>query len=243
MPRPSDLVQIRGPVFRGDSAVFDDEEAAAAVAAEEEAEEEEEGVFEIPCAAHLTRGDRSIHLNCLYYSSSATLFTDNRECADETVKMADETDRVSSVGITMQDVIFCAEESGDNKETVEGEGEDVRDDNGNAFLVLHVNRGLGASARLYCKKIPNSRNGLMDGFVESLGLYKWRRETSGGVNVVGRRSQKVTVLVRDKKTRMRPISKVPVTMEGYHAQGIRKDRPMGRPRLLGGNRKCHEASE
>lgn len=32
-------------------------------------------------------------------------------------------------------------------------GEDKRDDNGIPFLVLHVQEGLGGSARLYCKKV------------------------------------------------------------------------------------------
>lgn len=92
--------------------------------------------------------------------------------------MADEAYRVSSVGITMQDAIFSEEER--EEEIVEG-GEDVRDDNGNPFLVLHVNRGLGAAARLYCKKLPSSQNGLTNGFFEELGLDKrWRDGRYGG---------------------------------------------------------------
>ena len=155
MPGPSDIVQIIGPVSRSNAAISGDEEAA-------EEEDDDDDRFEIACAAHLTWGGRSIYLNCLYYSSSATLFADSGECVDKTAKMADEPDRVSSVGITMQNIIFSAEERAVD-EMVEG-GEDVRDDNGNPFLVLHVNRGLGASARLYCKKIPNSRNAVRDGF-------------------------------------------------------------------------------
>ena len=168
MPGPSDIVQIIGPVSRSNAAISGDEEAA------EEEDDDDDDRFEIACAAHLTWGGRSIYLNCLYYSSSATLFADIGECAEKTAKMADEPDGVSSVGITMQNIIFSAEERAVD-EMVEG-GEDVRDDNGNPFLVLHVNRGLGASARLYCKKISNSRNALRDGFFESLGLDKRRRD-------------------------------------------------------------------
>lgn len=155
---------------RSNAAICGDGEAAE--------EEDDDDCFEIPCAAHLTWGGRSIYLNCLYYSSSATLFADIGDCSDKTAKMADEAYRVSSVGITMQDAIFSEKET--EEEIVEG-GEDVRDDNGNPFLVLHVNRGLGASARLYCKRLPSSQNGLTDGFLQELGLDKrWRDGRYGG---------------------------------------------------------------
>ena len=147
MPSPSDFVQITGPVSR---AVSDAEEAAAA-----EEEEEEDGL-RIRCAAHFSWGDWSVSLSCLYHSPTA-IFTDAGECADATVNAADKADRANGVSITMQDAIFSQEKTAD--ETV-GE-EDMRDDNGNPFMVLHVNNWLGRSARLYCKKVFHSQIGLM----------------------------------------------------------------------------------
>ena len=142
MPSPSDFVQITGPVSRGSDAVSD---------AEEEEEEEEDG-FRIPCAAHFSWGDWSVSLSCLYHSPTA-IFTDAGECADARVDVAD---RANGVSITMQDAIFSQGKTED--ETV-GE-EDMRDDNGNPFMVLHVNNWLGRSARLYCKKVSHSQIGL-----------------------------------------------------------------------------------
>lgn len=88
--------------------------------------------------------------------------------------MADKADRVNSVGITMQDAIVV---SGGGKGDQLMENDDMRDDNGNPFMVLHVNRGLGGSARLYCKKVPRSQIGLVDGFREGLAVKKERRRT------------------------------------------------------------------
>ena len=86
------------------------------------------------------------------YHPSAGLITDVGKCADETDRIADEADRVNSVGITMQDVLSSKRENQDEME----EDEDMRDDNGNPFMVLHVNQRLGGSARLYCKKVPHA---------------------------------------------------------------------------------------
>ena len=49
------------------------------------------------------------------------------------------------------------------------------------------------------------------------------------------------MIVHDKETRMRHVSKVPVTIEGSLAQGRRRNWPMGRPRVFEGNRKRHQA--
>ena len=155
MPSPSDFVQITGPVARGSTAVADVEEAAA------EEEEEEDG-FRIPCAAHLSWGDRSVSLECLYHSPAA-IFTRARKCADETVN---EMDGVNGVSITMQNAIFSQGRTVDET----AEEEDMRDDNGNPFMVLHVNNWLGRSARLYCKKVSHSQIGLMDDLGENLDL-------------------------------------------------------------------------
>lgn len=168
-PRPSDLVQITGPVAT--TAVCDGGGGGGGGAA---AEGNDEG-FGIPCAAHLSWGDRSVHLECLYHSPAA-LFTVAGKCADETADAADGADRVDSVGITMQDAIVVSG-GGEGDEGVEDDDDDVRDDNGNPFMVLHVNRGLGGSARLYCKKVPQSRIGLTAGSGESLAVGKERRRT------------------------------------------------------------------
>ena len=157
MPSPSDLVQITGPVSWHDTTISDDEKAAA----------EEDDRLEIPCAAHVTWGDRSIHLNCLYHLSAA-LFTDVGECTDATPNMTNKADPVNSVGITMQNAIL----SGKGKGGEMTEDEDTRDDNGNPFMVLHVNKGLGASARLYCKKVPYGQMSLTGGFAENLAATK-----------------------------------------------------------------------
>ena len=147
-PSPSDLVQIVGPVSKGDGTISDDEEAATEV---------DDGI-EVPCEAHLTWGERWISLTCLY-DSSAALFTRVAGCADGAGNVADEAGGVKSVAITMQDAIFREEEAED--EMVEDE--DMRDDNGNPFMVLHVNRGLDGSTRLYCKKVTDGQNGRSDG--------------------------------------------------------------------------------
>ena len=173
-PNPSDLIQIIGPMSGGSTPVPDNEEAA-----------EDDGL-EIPCAARLTWGDKSIYLTCLYYPS-ASLFTGFRGCADNTVDAADEAEPVKSVGVTMQDAIFSEEETGG--EMVEDE--DMRDDGGNPFMVLHVNKGLGGSARLYCKKVTDSQNRLTDRVGEILRLVKSDNEMDDDVDVVGRRSQKI----------------------------------------------------
>ena len=166
IPSPSDLVQIIGAVPRGHATESDDEAAAA---------DEEDDAFEIPCAAHLTWGASSIYLTCLYYPS-ASRFTVPGECAH----MADKTDSVKSVGITMQDTIFREEEREDEV------AEDMRDDNGNPFMVLHVNKGIAGSARLYCKKITASRNGLMEKVGEKLGLDMSSEGTGDQVDVIRR---------------------------------------------------------
>ena len=166
MPSPSDFVQITGPVSRGSTVVSDAEVAAAE---EEEEEEEEKDGFRIPCAVHLSWGDRSVSLECLYHSPAA-IFTHAKKCADETVNMATEADWVNGVSITMQDAIFSQGKTED--ETVEGE--DMRDDNGNPFMVLHVNvnNWPGRSARLYCKKVSHSQIDLTDDLGESPDLEK-----------------------------------------------------------------------
>ena len=173
MPSPSDCVQITGPVSRGSTAVSDAEEAAV--------EEEEDG-FRIPCAARLSWGGRSVSLECLYHSPAA-IFTDAGECADETAIMADKEDRVNGVSITMQDAIFGKGKTED--ETVEEQ--DMRDDNGNPFMVLHVNNWLGRSARLYCKKISHSQIGLMNDLNESLDLEKSDEEVGDQIDAVVQR--------------------------------------------------------
>ena len=94
---------------------------------------------------------------------------------------------MKSVGVTMQDAIFSEEETGG--EMVEDE--DMRDDGGNPFMVLHVNKGLGGSVRLYCKKVTDSQNRLTDRIGEILGLDKSDNEMDDDVDVVGRRSQKI----------------------------------------------------
>ena len=195
MPSHSDFVQITGPVSRG-SAVSDAEEAA--VEEEEEEEEEEEDGFRIPCAARLSWGDRSVSLECLYHSPAA-IFTDAGVCADETVIMADKADRVNGVSITMQDAIFGKGKTED--ETVEEE--DMRDDNGNPFMVLHVNNWLGRSARLYCKKVSHSQISLMDDLNESLDLENSDEEVGDQIDAVVQRDKKVG---RDKETRIRCVS-------------------------------------
>ena len=198
MPSPSDFVQITGPVSRGSTVVSDAEVAAA--------EEEEDG-FRIPCAAHLSWGDRSVSLECLYHSPAA-IFTHARKCADETVNVADEADWVNGVSITMQDAIFSQGKTED--ETVEGE--DMRDDNGNPFMVLHVNNWLGRSARLYCKKVSHSQIGLTDDLGESLDLEKSDEKVDDQIGAVIQRDEKM--IGRDKETRISCVSKNRVTMEG-----------------------------
>ncbi|CAD6566040.1 MAG: hypothetical protein ASARMPREDX12_007516 [Alectoria sarmentosa] len=173
-PNPSDLIQIIGPVSGASTPVPDNEEAA-----------EDDG-FEIQCAARLTWGDKSIYLTCLYYPS-ASLFMGFRGCADKTVNAVDEAEPVKSVGVTMQDAIFSEEET--EGEMVEDE--DMRDDGGNPFMVLHVNKGLGGSVRLYCKKVTDSQNRLTERVGEILGLDKSGNEMDDDADVVGRRSQKI----------------------------------------------------
>ncbi len=168
---PSDLVQIMGAVSRGHATKSDDEAAAA---------DEEDDAFEIPCAAHLAWGASSIYLTCLYYPS-ASHFTASGECAH----MADKADSVKSVGITMQDTIIRKEEREDEI------AEDMRDDNGNPFMVLHVNKGIAGSARLYCKKITASRNGLMDKVGEKFCLDKSSEETGDQVDVIRRTDRRM----------------------------------------------------
>ena len=194
MPNPSDFVQITGPVSRGST-----EEAAVG--------EEEEDRFRIPCAAHLSWGDRSISLECLYHSPAA-IFTNAGECADETVNEADKADRANGVSITMQDAIFRKGKTED--ETVEEE--DMRDDNGNPFMVLHVNNWLGKSARLYCKKVCDSQIGLTDDLSDSLELEQSDEEVGDQIDAVVQSSKKM--IGRDKETTTRCVSKYCVTMEG-----------------------------
>ena len=165
MPSPSDRVQITGPVgSRGGNAAKCNEGGIVEVDVESgQRQGEGDDGFEIPCAARLTWGDRSIHLRCSYYPS-VSLFTDPRGRADDETVVVwadddddddDEADEVRSVGITMQDAIFPEED--DEDEMAVDQDEDVRDDNGNAFMILHVNKGLaGVSARLYCKKVTKS---------------------------------------------------------------------------------------
>ena len=187
MPSPSDFVQITGPVSKGSTAISDAEE------------EEEEDSFRIPCAAHLSCGDRSVSLECLYHSPAA-IFTDVGQCADETVHVADEADRVNGVSITMQDAIFSQGKTED--ETVEEE--DMRDDNGNPFMVLHVNDWLGKSARLYCKKVSHSQTGLTEDLSESLDLEKDVKVGGDLLGTVVRRDEKM--IGRDKEARIRCVS-------------------------------------
>ena len=166
-PSPSDLVQITGPVFKRNTTVSHAEETAA---------EAEDG-FQIPCAAHLTWDDRSVSLKCLYHSSAGIL-TDVGDCADETVDKANEADRVNSVAITMQDAIFCKGKLGN----VTVKEEDMRDDNGNPFMVLHVNIGLGRSVRLYCKKVSYRQICLTD---ERSDLEESGEEVGDQIDSVG----------------------------------------------------------
>lgn len=177
-PRSSDAVQITGPVSKNSTDIYDDEEAAA--------KEDGNDGFEIPCSAHLTWGDRSIDLECRYYPSFS-LFTDVGECADKTADMADEADRVKSVSLTMQDAIF-SEKKREHDEIVNDE--DMRDDHGNPFLVLHVNRGVCGSTRLYCKKVTDSQNCLMDG-VGDLGMIQSAEEIGDETDVVRQGNQKM----------------------------------------------------
>lgn len=174
-PNSSALVQIIGPVPKGNTSVCDNEEAAA-----------EEVGFEIPCAARVTWHDRSIRLKCLYYPS-VSLFTGFEEYADETVNAAGDAECVKSVSVTMQDTIFGEEGTG-NKMVKDV---DMRDDNGNPFMVLHVNKGLAGSARLYCKKLTDSQNSLADGVDESLGLDKGNEEMDDHMDVAGWKNQKM----------------------------------------------------
>ena len=188
MPSPSDFVQITGPVSRGSTAVSDAEEAAV----------EEDG-FRIPCAAHLFWSDRSVSLECLYHSPAA-IFTDAGECADEMVNVADKAGRVNGVSITMQDAIFGKGKTED--ETLEGQ--DVRDDNGNPFMVLHVNNWLGRSARLYCKKVSHCQIGLTDDLSESLDLEKSDEEVGDQIDAVVQRDKKM--IGRDREARISGVS-------------------------------------
>ena len=192
-PSPSDFVQITGPISKGDTAAS----AAETATAKEEEEKEQEDEFRIPCAAHLSWGDRSVSLECLYHSPAA-IFTHARERADGTVNVAaGQADRVKGVSITMQDAIFAHGRTGD--ETVEGE-EDMRDDNGNPFMVLHVKNWLGRSARLYCKKVCRGQIGPRDDRSESLDLERSDEEVGDRIGAVGRREEKM--IGRDKETRM-----------------------------------------
>ena len=173
LPSPSDRVQITGPVVsstgskpakcnEGGKVEVDVVEARARQGKRDDDDDSFDD-DEIPCAAHLTWGERSIHLRCSFYPS-VSHFTDSGGRADDemvVVGWADDEeeeadDEVRSVGITMQDAIFPGEDEMAVDED-EDEDEDVRDDNGNAFMILHVNNGLaGVSARLYCKKVTKS---------------------------------------------------------------------------------------
>ena len=189
MPSPSDFVQITGPVSRGSIAISDAEEVVV---------EGEEDHFRIPCVAHLSWGDWSVSLECLYQSPAA-IFTDAGECADETANVADKVDRANGVSITMQEAIFRQGKMED--ETVEEE--DMRDDNGNPFMVLHVKNWLGRSARLYCKKVSHSQIGLTDDLSESLELEKSDEEVGGQIDAMVQRDK---MIGRDKETRIRCVS-------------------------------------
>ena len=156
---PSDLVHIKGPLSEGNTSICDFEEEA------------EDNGFKIPCVAWR---DRLIHLTCLY-NPSASIFTDFGGYADETVNTADEAEPIKSLTVKMQKAIFGEESTGEKRV----EDEDMRDDGGNPFMVLHVNKGfIGVnkgfigSARLYCKKFADSQDGLTDGVDENLGLDK-----------------------------------------------------------------------
>lgn len=198
MPSPSDFVRITGPISRGSTAISDAKEAAV---------EEDEDRFRIPCTAHLSWGNRSVSLECLYHSPAA-IFTDVGECTDEIVNVADKADRVNGVSITMQDAIFS---QGKTEGEKVGE-EDMRDDNGNPFMVMHVNNWLGRSARLYCKKVPHSQTGLTDDLSESLDLKRSDKEVGDHLGAVVRGDEKM--IGRDKETRIRCVSKDRVTIEG-----------------------------
>ncbi|CAF9930232.1 hypothetical protein IMSHALPRED_008123 [Imshaugia aleurites] len=130
-PSPTDHIQITCRVPRDKPQEPDDDEEAC---------EDEDSA--IPCAACLVWGGRSINLTCLYLPA-ALLFTDFEGCRDETANGTDRRDRVESLG-------FGLETGGG---TVLDE--DMRDDNGTPFLVLHVIGELHGSARLYCKRVLN----------------------------------------------------------------------------------------
>ncbi len=135
-PFPTDHIQIAGPISRDSNHISNNEAAS------------EDDDFEIPCSAYLVWGDRSINLTCLHYPS-ASLFIDFRECEDETANATDRANRAESVGFSMRDARVCGEDIA-GAMTVD---EDMRDDNGTPFLVLHVDVELCGAARLYGKRV------------------------------------------------------------------------------------------
>ncbi len=137
-PFPTDHIQITGPISRDDNHISDNEAAL------------EDDDFGISCAAYLVWGDRSINLTCVYFPS-ASLFIDFRECEDETTNATARADCAESVGVSMRDARVCGEDIV-GAMTVD---EDMRDDNGTPFLVLHVNVELHGAARLYGKRVED----------------------------------------------------------------------------------------
>ena len=118
-PFSTDHIHITGPIPK-DNIDMSDNEAPS-----------EDENFEIPCAAYLVWGDRSIKLTCLYYPSFS-LFTDFRECEDGE----------GIVGAMTED-------------------QDMEDDNGTPFLVLHAKAGLCGPARLYGKRVVHRREEIL----------------------------------------------------------------------------------
>ena len=135
-PFPTDHIQITGPISRGNNHKSDNEAAS------------EYDDFEISCTAYLLWGDGSINLTCLHYPS-ASLFIEFRECEDETANLTGRADRAESVDVSMRDAKVCGEDIV-GAMTVD---EDMRDDNGTPFLVLHVNVEFYGAARLYGKRV------------------------------------------------------------------------------------------
>lgn len=142
-PTPKDLVHFFGPVLGGNKYTSNDEATL-----------ESDG-SKILCAGRVVWGDRLIYLECLYHPSTS-LFTDVESWEDETVSAKDRADRVETVGVSMQNAVCRGEQTG----RVLTADEDVRDDNGSSFLVIHVNKGLSGSTRLYCKRMMKRRGGL-----------------------------------------------------------------------------------
>lgn len=149
-------------------------------------EDAEDDNYGISCLFHLAWGDNSVRLTCLYYPSSS-LFTDFGRCIDETANAVDEAGHVRSVNVTMQDTVFNMIETGGEMT----EDEDVRDDDGNPFLVLHVNEGLAESTRLYCKRVTDRQNGLTDKVVEYLGREKIEERVDDEIDGVAQRNWKM----------------------------------------------------